>query len=98
LVDRLAGGLVVLVVALEDVAAAREDLAVLRDTEVGTRQRPAHGARAVPAGRGLRDHARALGHAVVLVDLEAEAPEPLRDERRERRRAGGRANAVGEAE
>ena len=95
--DRPEGLLRVLVVALEDVAAADEDLAVIGDLHLAARDRPPDGAELVVLdGRG-RGHGGRLGHPVALEHRRAARVEELEDLVGDGRRAGrGLAHAPAE--
>src|SRR5690606_25131090 len=77
LVEGLGRGFGVLVVALEHVAAAHADLAVLGDLDLGAGQRPADPTDLELVGRRHGRGAGALAHAVDLVDQHAEAGEEV---------------------
>ena len=89
-VDRLGGRLGLVVVALHDVRAARQDLAVLGDLHLDARHRPPDRAEAPAAAAVDADDRRGLRQAVALVDLHAGADEELRELARERRAARDR--------
>ncbi len=77
--QRLGGRLLVGVVALEDVRAAHEHLAVLGDLHLAARQRPADGAEPVLRDRVERFDGAVLGHAVALQHPDAGGVEELED-------------------
>ncbi len=79
LVDGLGGGLGLVVVALHDVGAAGEDLAVLGDLDLDALERPAHAARPEGLGAVDGDDGAGLGEAVALEDQQAHGPEELGD-------------------
>ena len=78
------------VVALEDVRAADEHLAVVGDPDLGARERAPDGAELVVGDGRRRGHRRRLGHAVALEHGRAAGVEELEDLLRDRRRAGRR--------
>ncbi len=67
----------VAVVALEDVRAADQDLAVVRDPQLRSRDRIPGPAEAVALGEGQRRGPRALAHAEELHDRQAQALEEV---------------------
>ena len=69
------------VVPLADVRPADEELAVIRATALDAGQGLADRLLAVLAGRGHRDAARRLGHAVAGAELDASPVERLEDHR-----------------
>ena len=87
LVDERAGGLLLEVVAGGVHRAADQDLAVLAELDLHARVGAADGAELEAARAVGGDGAAGLGHAVDVVDLEAEAGHELRDV--ERHRGGG---------
>ena len=85
------------VVALEDVVALDEQLAVVGDPRLDAGQRAADRAEAVVLDRRVRRHGRGLGHAVALEHGHAAAVEELEDLLGDRRRAAdGLAHAPAE--
>ena len=89
-VDRLGRGLGLVEVALHDVRAAGQDLAVVGDPHLDAPQRPADRAEP-PAARPVdADDRRGLRQPVALVDLDAGADEELGEVARERRAARDR--------
>ncbi len=86
--QRLRGGLLVLVVALEDVGPPQQQLAVLGDLGLHARDRLADRAEAELLGRVHRGHRGGLGHAVALHDRHAAGVEELQDLPGDRRGAG----------
>src|SRR5437899_2696658 len=79
-----------LVVALEDVRAFDEDLAVVGDLQLDAGKGASDGAEAVVLERGDRRGRGRLGHAVALEDGDAAGVEELQDLTRDRRCAAGR--------
>ncbi len=88
-VQRLAGRLLVPVVALEDVRPAHEDLPVLGDPQLGARQRVARATEAVAPRQRHRRRPRALAHAVDLHDRQGQALEVVEGFLGDRRRGDG---------
>src|SRR5690606_11203605 len=87
-VNRLCSGLGLVEVALHHVRAAREDLAVLRDSYLHPFDRWTDGAEPEVIRRVDGDHRRSLGEAVPLEDHQAGRVEELVDLRCEWRTAG----------
>ena len=85
-----AGRLLVLVVALEDVRALDEDLAVVGDLHLAARERFADRADLEVVGGGDRRRGRGLGHPPALEHEHAGGVEEAQDVRVDRRRAGDR--------
>ena len=85
-VDRRRGRLRVLPVPLEDVRAARDDLAVRRDLHLDAGQRHSDRSEAVAVEAVEGQARRCLGEAIPLKDLDAELA-PCHAERRIQRRA-----------
>src|SRR5262249_58325988 len=93
-VDRFAGGGLVLGVAEEDMRTPDEDLAVRGDPDLGSGNGPAGPAEAVAVRQGERRGPRALALAVDLEDPDPEALEEVEGlacNRRRRHRADPRA-------
>ena len=88
--DRLPGRLVVLVVALEDVGALDQDLAVLGDLDLAAREGFADRADLEVVGRGDRRRGRRLGHPPALEHEHPGGVEEAQDVGADRRRAGDR--------
>src|SRR4051812_8872283 len=88
--DRAEAGVVVAVVALEDVRPLEQELAVLADPALDAGQQLADRAEAVLRERRVRRDGRRLGHAVALEHRHAAAVEELEDLLGDRRRAGDR--------
>ena len=78
------------VVALEDVRAADEDLAVVGDLDLGARERAADGAELVVGDRGGGGDRGGLGHPVALEHGRAAGVEELEDLAADRGGAGRR--------
>ena len=87
-IDDLAGGLVVLEVALEDARALDQHLAAVADLHVDARARPT-GRRRIGLGVGLqRDQPGELGGAVHLLEVHADRAEEAEGVGAQRRAAG----------
>ena len=88
--DRAERRVVVLVVALEDVRALEQHLAVVADPDLEPGQRLAHRAEAVGVDGGDGRRGGGLRHAVALEHRHAAGEEELEDLLRDRRGARGR--------